>query len=287
VNQNQALDGNPVLSLGMSWFDCNVVYAGTGPLYSRMHVFVTTDGGDSWADVTGPLPDRYPADIAVDPFDPATAYVALSGFGVSHLWKTTDTGQSWTDVGGALPDVPTQAVAIDPDNPNIVYCGNDIGVYVSTNGGNTWAEFQDGMPPAMVYDLSVVYSTRRLRVATHGNGAYERDMLDATTAVADGEGDATGASGAPAVVDVVRMSPPAPNPFNPTTEVRFELSERRHVTVSVIDATGRLVATLLDAPREAGPHRVRFDAGNLASGVYFARVEAEGASAVRKLVLGK
>ncbi|MGD8394871.1 MAG: T9SS type A sorting domain-containing protein [Candidatus Eiseniibacteriota bacterium] len=287
VNQNQPLDGNPVISLGMSWFDCNVVYAGTGPLYSRMHVLVTTDGGTSWTDITGPLPDRYPADIAVDPFAPATAYVALSGFGVSHLWKTTDTGQSWSDVGAGLPDVPTQAVVVDPDNPNIVYCGNDLGVYVSTNGGTTWAEFQDGMPPAMVYDLSVVYTTRRLRVATHGNGAYERDMLDATTAVAAGETTGETAGGAPAAGDVLRMPPVTPNPFNPTTDVRFELAERRHVKVSVIDAAGRLVTTLLDAPREAGAHSVRFDAGGLASGVYFARIEAGGATAVRKMVLGK
>ncbi|TQE92940.1 MAG: T9SS type A sorting domain-containing protein, partial [Spiribacter salinus] len=64
-----------------------------------------------------------------------------------------------------------------------------------------------------------------------------------------------------------------PNPFNPSTMLSWELSEAGHVRVQVYDVNGRRVATLIDAPRQAGRHTARFDAANLASGMYFARME--------------
>ncbi len=83
-----------------------------------------------------------------------------------------------------------------------------------------------------------------------------------------------------------------PNPFNPAVTIVFELDRVRHVNVSVFDAAGRLVRTLLDVPKPAGEHHVHWDARDragraLASGVYLVRVEAGSWSASRKLVLLK
>ena len=80
-----------------------------------------------------------------------------------------------------MPDVPTNTVAVDPLNGQIVYVGNDLGVYVSIDGGLNFQPFSDGLLDAtLVFDITVSPSNRKLRLATHGKGVFERDMLPVT-----------------------------------------------------------------------------------------------------------
>ncbi len=83
-----------------------------------------------------------------------------------------------------------------------------------------------------------------------------------------------------------------PNPFNPTTTIPFTLGKGAFVRLVIYDVTGRLVRTLLEEKRSAGDHRVLWDGRDdgshmLPSGVYLARLEAEGFVASRKLLLLK
>ena len=183
VNGGNPLDGNPALSMAISRSNPDTAFVGLAPIATNAHVFSTVNGGVSWTDVSGSLPDRYPMDLAVDPANSRTVYAAFGGFGTGHLFKSTDTGTNWTDITGTLPDVPTTAIAIDPINPTDVYTGNDIGVYVSSDGGATWSSFSEGLPDAVITaDLSVSPSNRMLRIATHGNGVYQRELLHQYTA---------------------------------------------------------------------------------------------------------
>jgi MYXO-CTERM domain-containing protein len=180
-NGGRALNGNPIVGLGVSPQDANTVYAATTPGNGRRaQVFASTDGGQTVRDVTGSLPDRYYIDLVVAPQDPKIVYITLSGYGSPHLFRSSDGGQSWTDVSQGLPDVPTSAVAIDPANPRTVYLGNDLGVFVSVDGAATWTPWKDGMPTAaLVMDLSFSLSNRKIRAVTHGNAVFERGMLAA------------------------------------------------------------------------------------------------------------
>ena len=65
-----------------------------------------------------------------------------------------------------------------------------------------------------------------------------------------------------------------PNPFNPSTEIQFDLPEDAMVSLAVYDVLGREVSRLVQEELRAGTHRVRFDARNLPSGVYFYRIQA-------------
>jgi hypothetical protein len=76
-----------------------------------------------------------------------------------------------------------------------------------------------------------------------------------------------------------------PNPFNPTTNISFSLAENAHVTLSVVDLTGRVVVVLVDEVRGAGRYTETLDASHLASGVYFYQLKTDGFEAVRKMVL--
>jgi hypothetical protein len=79
----------------------------------------------------------------------------------------------------------------------------------------------------------------------------------------------------------------SPNPFNPSTEIRFILRKEGAVKLLVFNASGQVVATLIDGNVSAGPHSVRFDARGFASGVYFYRMTAGGVTTARKMTLLK
>jgi hypothetical protein len=89
-----------------------------------------------------------------------------------------------------------------------------------------------------------------------------------------------------------RLLQNVPNPFNPTTEIAYELSADSHVQLEVFDAAGKKVTTLVDGYRRAGKSVVRWDGRNgggngLASGVYFYRLRAAGKTITRKMILLK
>ena len=78
-----------------------------------------------------------------------------------------------------------------------------------------------------------------------------------------------------------------PNPFNPSTNISYNLTIGGHVILRVYDVLGREVKTLVNEDESAGYHSVVFDASRLASGVYFYRLTASGMTQVRKMLLTK
>lgn len=76
-----------------------------------------------------------------------------------------------------------------------------------------------------------------------------------------------------------------PNPFNPATRIGFALPQASTVKIEVFNLLGERVATLLEAPRPAGYHEIRFDAGRLESGMYLCRMQAGNFSQTRKMLL--
>ncbi|MCX6640219.1 MAG: T9SS type A sorting domain-containing protein [bacterium] len=78
-----------------------------------------------------------------------------------------------------------------------------------------------------------------------------------------------------------------PNPFNPATTITYTLPAATRVKLSVYNISGSLLATLVDGFRDAGVQQVTFNAAELPSGIYLARVESGSCSSVQKLVLMK
>lgn len=274
TNNGQPLDGNVVLALAVSPSDADVVYATTAPVSTRAGVFRTLDGGQTWTDVTGSLPDRYPTDLAIDPRDDATAYVVFSGFGTSHVFRTTDYGITWQDVGAGLPDMPTSAVAIDADYTGNVFVGTDLGVFFSRDDGQTWEAFNAGLPEAVIVtDLGISDANGTLRVATHGNGMYERTLLEGRVVSTEATPPSRAAT----------LQAPYPNPFRDQVALPFTLPRQGPVRMTVFDLRGRAVARLVDASLPAGAHTATFDARGLASGTYIVRLQTGGLQATRSL----
>ena len=177
----------PILTLAISSTSDQVVYASTVPkLGVRSRIYKTTNGGTSYTNITGTLPDRFYSKIAVDPTNHNRIAVALSGFGTSHVFLSTNGGTNWTDIGGGLPDVPHNTLAFDPDNVGVLYVGSDLGVFYAQNVplstvaaslSISWTAYNDGFPDGvMVSDIVFTPSPRKMRLATFGRGLWERDL---------------------------------------------------------------------------------------------------------------
>jgi photosystem II stability/assembly factor-like uncharacterized protein len=280
TNNNTTLDGNPAIAMEISFQISEKVYAATAPYETtRGNVFRTIDGGISYTNITGILPDRFPSDIAVDPFDDSIVYVTFYGFGSGHIFKSTDSGDSWIDISDNLPDIPAPAVIIDPNNTNHVYVGTDVGVFVSTTGGGNWQDFNDGLPDVVqAMDLNYTTVNNVIRVMTHGNGAYERKFLSQIVSVSEDD---------PATVSDFKLEQNYPNPFNPTTNFELWISDFGFVSLKVYDVLGNEIATLINEELPSGTHKVEFDGTALPSGAYFYRLETGNYVETKKMVLLK
>ncbi|MEW6753841.1 MAG: fibronectin type III domain-containing protein [Candidatus Latescibacterota bacterium] len=81
------------------------------------------------------------------------------------------------------------------------------------------------------------------------------------------------------------LHPNAPNPFNSTTQIAFEVPEETRVRLAVYDLLGQAVALLADQSYPAGVHRVRWEAADLPTGLYVCRLQAGGWHQERKMLL--
>lgn len=286
TNSGQPLDGNPVMSMAISYLDEDVVYAATAPYGGiRSGIFRTLDGGNSWANITLNLPDRFPTDVVVDPNNDKNVYVTFSGFGTSHLFKSTNGGENWIDISSGLPDVPTNAVIVDPENPQFIYAGNDLGVFSSTDGGTTWLPFSDGLPDAVIaMDLVISPTNRKLRVATHGNGAYERDLFEYPSTVQQGP---------PAAPNSFELFQNYPNPFNSQTIIPYRLTASGRVSLAVYNSNGQLIKYLIiDEQKSAGKYETVWDGNNeqgkkASSGTFYYQLSVDNLSSSRGMIFIK
>jgi len=172
-------------TIAQSQVDPNHMIFGTGmdhPFFDTAFIVkVSTDEGVSWTDVTQNIPGekRWIARVLTDPADVNTMYVLRTGFSEANkLYKTDDLGTSWTNISGDLPDLPCTDVFIDPENTQHIYVANDIGVYHSANGGETWSYASEGIPyvPVIDFDYVKIGTTRYLRVGTHGRSIFETTL---------------------------------------------------------------------------------------------------------------
>ncbi len=278
TNGGNQLDGNPMLSMTISYQNSDVVYTATAPYQgNRSGIYVTQNGGTTWTDITGNLPDRYPMDMQTDPTDDATAYITFSGFGTGHVFRTSDYGGTWMDISDGLPDVPTNAVAVDPLFPNNVYVGNDLGIFVSVDYGETWEAYHDGLPEAvMVFDMKISPANRKLRAATHGIGAFQRDLLEEPLVASQ---VVTG----PQKMDVFV----SPNPVHGQAFVSYHLAAGQNVRVEVVDLSGQRVQVLFDGQQPKGEQRLALDVSHLPQGTYFVKVNAAGRLGVCRFLVIK
>jgi len=163
----------------------SVLTTADDPIDGSLRMYAGTANGKVWTsadaslatpvftEITQSYPGGNVSDIAADPTDVTRVFVTRSVFAEPHLLRSVD-GRDWESIGAGLPGVPANSVAIDPLDVNRIFVGTDIGVYESTDGGDTFAPFMAGLPLGMVVtDLEIVAEPHSLVAGTYGRGAWK------------------------------------------------------------------------------------------------------------------
>jgi hypothetical protein len=285
------------------------IYAGT-----YHGVYVSTDTGSTWKAIDSGMT---PYSINAFLVNGSNLFAATSGHGV---FLSTNSGAFWTAVNTGLTSTYGYIDALGAINSNLFAGSYQTGIFLSTNNGSSWSSVSTGLAKniSVYYPvLSLVTSGTTIFAAPYGTGVYMstnngtswsavnlgiKHMGVRALAVLGGYlfagGDSSGVMRRPlsefaTSVEQTSAGLPAactldqnyPNPFNPTTTIRYALPQRSQVKLTVFNALGQAVCTLVNGTEEGGIHEVGFNGNNLASGVYFYRLQSEGFLQTRRLLL--
>jgi hypothetical protein len=125
--------------------------------------------------------------------------------------------------------------------------------------GLSWEAYEDGLPsPVMVFDLTISPMNRKLRLASHGNGAFQRDLLEEElVAVSPVDPDKT--------VDLNVW----PNPVVEEVNISFSIIEKGKYTLNLYDAKGQLIRSETGNGRGGESLQSSWNISDLPSGSYF------------------
>jgi photosystem II stability/assembly factor-like uncharacterized protein len=151
---------------------------------------LTRDGGKTWTNVVGNVPglpkNSWVNWVQASNFNAGTAYAAFDrhtfGDMTPYLFKTTDYGKTWTPLMNAQDPKGVRGYAhvIKEDlvKPDLLFLGTEFGLWVSIDGGKSWAQFKGNHFPAVaVRDLAVQPRDNDLVLATHGRGIWIIDDI--------------------------------------------------------------------------------------------------------------
>ncbi len=239
-------------------------------------VQVTKDAGANWLDATGAIAkvggpeDAWTNRVFASHYQAGTAYVAKSRHRQDDfrpfLFKTTDFGATWTAIQNNLPQRPINVIWEDNVNPDLLFVGNDAGVYVSLDGGKVWTALKGNMPLVAVHDLIVHPRAGDLVVGTYGRGIWVTDVtplremqkaLQADEYLFAIEPKARRREGALGNYrlygDRLAVTPNEPNGLTFAYYLKNTAPDK--VTLTVTDASGKTIRTL-DGATKAGLNRV-------------------------------
>jgi len=246
-----------------------------------------------------------------------------------RIWHTSDGGNEWNlsaDMGPSAHYFYGTAIVYSSTNPDQAWIGGSgysgPGVWRTDDGGETWNRAGTGLPPTLVYGLTLESPTNDIVYAATEAGPYRLDpdfdtweYIGGTTAplttywcvesVPAAQLVRFGTYGRGiwdyAVSTVTEVSPTtipgaeleltcAPNPFNPRTTIGFRLPAASNTQVTIHDAAGRRMAVLCDENLDSGRHEIVWNGRNsqghdCPSGVYLVRITTATSNANRSVVL--
>jgi photosystem II stability/assembly factor-like uncharacterized protein len=171
-----------ILAIEPSAVEKDVLYVGTDD--GRVHV--TTNGGDSWTDISkgmkGLPAGSWIAQIKASTTKKGHALLVANDYRrfnyEAYAYRTTNYGKTWTRIVDN-DDVKSYALSIveDPKENNLLFLGTDDGLYVSINAGGDWVKYTNGFPTVPVKDLVIHPREDDLVIGTFGRAAWVLDDI--------------------------------------------------------------------------------------------------------------
>ncbi len=256
-------------------------------------VWITKNHGAEWTELSSSLlksgsPDeRFVSRIFASQHEEGRGYVVKTGFRNDdfkpYLFRSDDYGKSWTGISSNLPDQPISAFWEDDTNPQLLFAGNDHGVYFTLNGGENWTRLKNNMPNVPVKDIIVHPEARDLVIGTYGRGVYVTDIypfLELTQEILQEEvylfdieskpqrnssQQSEWGNHGPFQDNLYRT----PNEENGLTIYYYLGSEtRKDVILEITDESGEIILEI-EGDKDQGIHKLVWNTFNVDPGAYF------------------
>ncbi len=232
----------------------------------------TTNSGVNWFPQIVDTTSTYYINNSINDIqflDANTGYIAMCQYGIR---KTTDGGQTWAKIYEANSCNKLYFI-----NSNTGWAESSSNILKTTNGGMSWL-------PVLVSQGVIISSMQFVNEFT-GWAAGSSNSFPKLFKTTNGGVWVKNIS--TEIPSAYSLSQNYPNPFNPITNVKFSIVKAGDVRLSVFDVTGRKVEVLVNERMNAGTYEAAFDGSGLTSGVYFYRMQAEGFSETRRMILLK
>jgi hypothetical protein len=194
------------------------------------------------------------------------------------IYHSTNNGVNWAKAMSGIGASDTNISALSYFNNNIVAGTTSGKVYLSTNNGDSWSALIDGFPNDRNVQCFAV-NNNILFAGLNYNSVWRYGDVTNSTIIST------------IVPNKFVLFQNYPNPFNPVTKIRFDLPRRTGIggmtTLKIFDVIGREISTLINQQLQPGTYEVTFDGGKYSSGVYFYKIETDGFTEVKRMILLK
>jgi hypothetical protein len=186
VKQNQEASGGLSADNSGAENHCTIFTIAESPLSDQViwvgtddgNVQVTKDGGKTWENLTKNLTglptNTWCYHIEASVFGKEIAYAVFDGHTkndyTAYIYKTTDFGKTWQSIATSEITAFVRNIQEDFVNKNLLYVGAENGLYITLNGGKSWAPFTNNFPKVAVHYLELHPTKHALVAATHGRG---------------------------------------------------------------------------------------------------------------------
>ncbi len=248
--------------------------------------FISTDGGQTWTrkpniDSTGVLIYN-PSTFAISPggaiFAGSQGVNGFYQYNEAGVFRSTDNGQSWEKMKVDSNVTFSNFTCIVVSKDGAIFAATaENGIYLSTDNGKNWNPVDSGLTSKSINSLAISADGSTIYVGTGHSGVWKRSISELTS------------------VEKYQHAAPLsfsleqnyPNPFNPSTTISYSLPTSSNVRIEIFNVLGKKVATLVNGYEYAGNHKVDWNAGRFASGIYFYKLSANNFSQVKKMILLK
>ncbi len=169
--------GNNIDEISIAKSDSDII-----AVIINSNVYLTEDGGNSWNDISNPLPNSNISSLEFHPEDPDRMWVSFSSYSPeTNVYYSEDRGVSWTNISGSLPDSPCHQVIYQAGHPdNCLYVATEVGVFYTDDTYTDWIPFMEGLPNCYIADIEIIPGTNTIRVASYGRGVWENQVIKST-----------------------------------------------------------------------------------------------------------